>query len=273
MEGFIKLINQGWVGILIGAIVAIIAHKRASLGPRLVYQWSSLKVIGTDKDIPDDIRIIFKGIEVPRVIKTNIIIWNSGNKMLDGKNRVQGDPLRLEFNANEEIISANIITKTKEVNGFEIVQDKKNPNILYFEFDYLDPKDGASIEVIHTDIDRYPKVKGVIKGMPNGLLNWSVKRKSNKKLKGNIQRLIDIMIRFKIIPFSALIIGLFCTSVGTLGLMSTTFPNVKVFSEFGESTPLSTSYLVIGVLYLLMCVSFWIKRRRYPKSLNLDKTE
>jgi hypothetical protein len=44
----------------------------------------------------------------------------------------------------------------------------KQANILQIQFDFLDPGDGAVIELLHTSASRWPSAAGTIRGIPQG---------------------------------------------------------------------------------------------------------
>ncbi|MGG4452358.1 hypothetical protein [Brevibacillus porteri] len=277
MDTFLNFFNQGWVGALIGilgVLIAIYTYKRTKIGPRLVYQMSSLKIIGKNEITPEEITIYFKGIKVLRIIKTTIIIWNSGTNSIDGKNIVKNDPLRLEFGEDEEIIGASILKRTKEVNDFEITNNTEQRNVLILNFEYLDPQDGVSIEILHTDISRYPKFKGSIKGMPNGVINWGRKTDSteiftttlfNTMMPKFTKHFLGIMIILgALITAFSVIVPYYFEELAKKIIESNNNPNSSIF----------VFLFILGIFYsTLPILAIWVSRRRYPKLLNVEKLE
>lgn len=175
--------NQGWVGSLIGIIgilIAIVTYRKSKIGQRLVYQSSATKIIGKNQNTPEEIQIYFRGSEVPRVIKTNLVIWNSGNETIKSSHVTKEDPLRIQIEESESIISYRILKETRHTNKVNLVPDKEN--VLLFNFDYLDPNDGVRVEILHTD-DKNPVVfKGTVIGMKQDIKSWNTERgvKKNK---------------------------------------------------------------------------------------------
>ncbi|MCM0624503.1 hypothetical protein M5J14_08180 [Lysinibacillus sp. OL1_EC] len=216
MDLIFNFFNQGWVGAVIGilgVLIALYTYKIAKIGPRLVYQWESFEIIGKNEVTPDEIEIFFKGKKVPRVIKTTTVIWNSGTETIHGENIVKNDSLQLEFDDEKEIIGASILLRTKEVNGFEISTNDEKKNILNMKFEYLDRGDGVTIEILHTDENRYPNFKGTIKGMPNGMKNWGNKSRLNKRSLRKIKPILDIYVN--VFPWITLVFGILfiCSSI------------------------------------------------------------
>jgi hypothetical protein len=276
----INFFNQGWVGALIGIVGVVSGYlffRFSTIGPRLVYQWSSLKVIGKNEKTPNEIEIFYKGMKVPRIIKTTIIIWNSGKSTVDGTNIVRNDPLRFEFSEEEEVIRASIVRKTREVNGFEIINHKEQKNVLHFNFEFLDPKDGAIIEILHTDIKRYPELKGSIKGIPNGPLYWGAKSRTrqsqSKKTKLDFISFVKI-IRSKLFMTFLLLFGIGSILFSMLPYLShdLALRIVKSSTKNINSTFLQWSF--VGILYISLPIPFfWSRRKRYPKLLDPERIE
>ncbi|GEM_PF-2561442 len=259
MNGILQFFNQGWVGAVIGILgvfIAIYTYKKTKIVPQLSYNEESLKIIGKDEITPEEITIFYKGIKVPRVIKTTIILWNSGTKTVDGKNIVKNDPLCFEFNEKEEIIGASILLRTKEVNEFEISTSSEKKNEMFMSFEYLDPQDGVVIEILHTDIKRYPRFKGTMKGMPKGLVNLREKRKKNYK-----NTLLNLFINLIIL------------SGGVLIFSFLEKPLEAIFKE--DSIYKFLAPFLVGVIWGF--ISFYAikikNKNRYPGALNIEKNK
>lgn len=274
---FKNILNQGWFGAivgLVGIIYAVYTTKKNKIGPRLVYQWESLKIIGKNEVTPEEIEIFFKGIKVPRVIKTTIIIWNSGTKTIHGENIVKNDSLRLEFENEQKIIGASILLRTKEVNEFEISTNADKKNILNINFEYLDPQDGVTIEILHTDVNRYPNFLGTVKGMPVGPKNWSNKSngKSTAFLLAN-QIVYNFIFKSKLILWVAFILGIGLMAFSVIVPYFYKELAIKI-SESNSQFSVYITVFIIGLTYTLVsALGFWGSRKRYPKSLNIEKNE
>lgn len=175
---FLKALSEGWVGSLIGLIgliglvVTFVLYRASRVGPRPVYQYQALRLIGgAEHELPEEVTVLFGDKKVQRLAKTHIVIWNSGRATLNGKNIVADDPLRLEFSEDSEVLSARLLNFTRQANKFTVNIHPRCPNRVICSFDYLDAGDGAAIELLHTDEKRYPKVQGSIRGVPKGVLN------------------------------------------------------------------------------------------------------
>ena len=178
MAEIFTFFNQGWVGSLIGligiilGIIGIFSYKISKSIAKPSYQKSSLRLIGREEDnLPKDVKVTYKGNEVDRLTKTTLTIWNNGSETLDGNDVVDSDPLLISFEPNNRILSYKVIKRTKKANAFELVNFDNSPNKLGLKFEYLDPKDGVVIELLHDSEKRYPVFSGTVKGIPNGFVD------------------------------------------------------------------------------------------------------
>jgi hypothetical protein len=172
-------LNQGWVGsvlgiagIVIGAIISYWLFKRSEqLAAPAVVQ-NGFRLVGGDQRKVDglEVKATFHGREVSRLARSEVRFWNAGNKTLEGDSMAPREPLRLELAAGEEFLSARVVHCTRTVNGFHVEIHKDLPNTLLVNFDFLDGGDGAVIESYHNGQLSRPYIKGVFKGIPQGIV-------------------------------------------------------------------------------------------------------
>jgi hypothetical protein len=267
MEALKAFFSQGWVvalvGILAGLLIALYFYRASRIGPRPSYQLKALKLIAKDeRALPEEVEILFKGMSVPRLTKTHVIFWNSGKAMLDGKQIVDADPLRLEFSKDAQVLRARIAKATRETNEFEVKINDKSPNEVICHFDYLDVGDGAVIELLHTDEERYPKIQGTMRGVPKGILNWGRIPPS----RGRSYRRMRIP-PLTVMMFFMIFMGLAIIVVGFLALH---------FTKPSASAEPSSVWVpvILGLVYISFPLFvLWITRRRFPKSLTIEDIE
>jgi len=235
----------GIVGIavaVIGIVFAFIFYRCSRIGAQPVYQLETLNLIGKDPTIPEDVEILFKGKSVSQLTKTHIILWNTGKSMLEGKNIVAEDPLRLEFSEPVELLRVSILKRTRELNKFTANIKQGSPNTAICNFDYLEPKDGVLIELLHTAKESYPQVKGTIRGVPKGVQNWGKVPPEMKSL--------DF--------YFSLLFGIGCIGYG-------------LFLCFIKSERDGVWVVGFGLFLLFPILTrMWIGRKRYPKSLAIE---
>ena len=196
----IKFLSANWIGSLIGiasiliSIIVSYYFYRKSINKSIPsFQRKSFKIIDIiNKVVLDDIEITYKGRKINRLVKSYIIFWNDGNKTIDGKDILEKDKLRVVFQNNKigEILSAKIISRTRDVNEFDVKLNPESNKEIVIGFNFLDKKDGAIIEILHT-FNGSLNVLGTIKGIPQGIKDIGVfsnvpNRRGKKKNKSSI---------------------------------------------------------------------------------------
>lgn len=281
MTDFFAFFNQGWVGSLIGiigiilGIFGIFSYRISKSVAKPSYQKSSLRLIGRNEDnLPKYVTVTYKGNEVDRLTKTTLTIWNDGTETLDGSDVVDSDPLLISFKENDKILSYKILKKTKEANAFSLIKCEAFTNKLRLEFEYLDPKDGVVIELLHDSEERYPEFSGTIKGLPSGFVDQGrVMQRKRNNYKGPLKILLD---RPKLNFVPAIMIGLVMTLFGLLPQEARDFI-VGFFPESSTQKSIEHQpifFVVLGVTYAAIpAFALWVRRKKYPKQLDVSEIE
>lgn len=149
-----EFFSQWWVGaslaivsVVLG-IVGVFSYKFGVRSSKPVYQEIALRLIGGDYALPNGVKVIYNDKTVERLTKLIIVFWNDGSAVLDKNDIAESDPLKLSFDG--EVLDARLLRQTKSVNQFRVTLDETYNNLANITFDYLDPKDGAVIEILHT---------------------------------------------------------------------------------------------------------------------------
>lgn len=280
----LDLLNPGWVGSIIGLIgvaLAIFFFMRGRIIKKLSYQLRNEHLIGGKKaQLPQEVKVSFNGINVPLLVKTTIIIWNDGTTTIGGSDIVVNDPLRIEFPDDCEILEAKITKITREVLSFEV--NKQAPSIINCGFDFLDPHDGARIEVLHTSGQQKVEINGTLRGLPKGLtnlgklpLNYANKRRVKDYLDLNhpsdVIAQVFLFMGNKTILYSFMVVVGFCMLL--MGIFSVellaAFPALgatsePIFTPGKSSQPLIIAGFVYSIPPLLL---MWMERKRFPSGL------
>ncbi|MDP2720334.1 MAG: hypothetical protein Q8P44_11035 [Dehalococcoidia bacterium] len=261
------LSDPGWIGILIAAIglvVAFLLYKASRIGAQLAFQVRSWKLIEKgEKTLPEDVEILFRGSSISRLMKTHVIFWNSGKAMVSEKSIILDDPLRVVFINGAEVLRVRILTITRKTNKFTTTINPSSPNEVICGFDYLDPGDGVVMEVLHTGKQYYPDIRGTLRGIPKGPMDY-----------GSIPELVNIGLfppkYTRKILYAGLIMMLI---IGGYFL----FPTFLSESLKLEDSPLFNDntniwFFMILILFNIVCGSFllWKTRRQYPSLLVIE---
>ncbi|MGM8890086.1 hypothetical protein ACS8FA_04430 [Psychrobacter sp. 1Y1] len=198
------------------------------------------------------------------------MIWNNGTEVLSGEDIVESDLLRFSFPEGSNILSFNVIKNTRDINDFSLSKDEDRNNELVINFSYLDPKDGATIEILHDSENLYPKIIGTIKGLPKGVEDLGSVY-SNKPI--NVKSPFGfIFANRKLVFWIAIILGL---SVFILGLLPDEIVEIVVNEKsVDDKRALKIAFIITGALYTLLPASIlWYRREKYPKALKADEIE
>jgi hypothetical protein len=170
------LLNPGWVGSLIslsGLIAALLIYRASRIGARPAFQARVLRLLSKENPaLPSEVEVFFKGSSVPRLNRVQIVFWNAGTTLLRGSDIVQDDPLRFSFQTPGKILNASVAKVTRGTNKFAVTIPEDRPNELLCQFDYLDPGDGATIDLLHTAERGGPACLGTIRAVPAGVQDW-----------------------------------------------------------------------------------------------------
>lgn len=271
-----QILNQPWFGSVVGivglilAIAGMFSYRAAKIGARPVYFQRVRRLIGKDEqELPKEVVITFDGHPVPRLSASQFILWNSGKASISGSDVVSADPLRLEFDKNDEILKARVVRSTRDVNNSQVACEPKS-HIANLTFDFMDPGDGVVVELIHTSSRAFPKILGTIKGIPRGLTN--VAKNSKTDIFSRAAQRFPLSRRF--------LVGMLIFGIAML--LSAVLPK-EIFPESwfnaGSSgrSPLemrrflSVMLFICGVLYIgLPGTILFGRRRRYPACLDPD---
>lgn len=264
MNVLLDFLGQGWVGTAIGAIGTLIGiagllfaigtWMTSRVGARPVVQMRSLRIIGAIKAVAgDEVQVFYNGTRVPRLTRTHVIFWNSGRKTLYCGETVASDPIRFELAPDEGFVRARIVKTSRATNEFSVDFDLGTRSRVLCSFDYLDPGDGAIIELLHTSEEKYPQVLGTIRGVKNGIKHMGI---------------------YGGIGSPGLLHGLRLWSklVSSRGFMWFTFGMVAsatVRGLFWVEGERSMAY--VGLFYLIVLGGIlWSTRRKVPKNLVIE---
>jgi hypothetical protein len=256
VSDLLTVLNQGWIGSIIGLIGAVLgffgflAYRNSRIGARPVYLYHSRRLIGkSEQELPKEVEVFFKKQIVARLSLSHIILWNTGTLSISGQDVVQSDPIRIEYAPGDDILEVNVIKTTRSVNNFKVTKNETLPHCAQISFDYLDPNDGATIEILHTSSYLNPLVLGTIKGVPKGL-----------SLLGDIGPITGLEWRFKASSILlSLVIIILCVSFLITGLSG--------FADFGISVE-GILIIIVGLIGVGLGCFLLLKQRRIPRALQ-----
>jgi amino acid transporter len=280
-----KLLNQGWVGALIGLfslLLAVYLYRLSQVFPRLAVQMSNTRLIGgRHAELPNNVTIYYQRdlsqptkTEVSQLTKTTIVLWNAGKTTFRENDIVSGDPLRFEFESNSQILDSKITLVTRDANLFAIHEDSTKSYVAICKFDFLDPQDGVRIEILHTSDER-PTMYGTIRGLPQGCTDWGslpIRGKQLNSRNGKSKLLLKILGISNFVYFFAIIFSVSMIAVGLFpDLFLTLLPRLGRVSQTEpllQQGKVNWTLVSFGIVYAILPVLLlWFERRRFPKRL------
>jgi hypothetical protein len=237
--------SAGWVGSLLGLIGILLAcffYVRSRTRRLVAYQYTAVRLIGSDGALPSAVEVRYEGKPVLRLTRSSIILWNAGNQTVNGADIAQSAPMGLQLaDENTEFLSVEVEQVTRAVIGFRAAIDPKRSNIVSLTFDFLDPGDGAVITFLHSANNI--QIFGVIKGLPKGFTSYGAYQR-----RGSADAILNM------VSMGVVIFATFSTLISSI---------LERMSPTSKPTP-----TVVLLAFLVCSVGFWrTARRRCPRSL------
>jgi hypothetical protein len=261
-----EYLAPGWVGSIIGIIslvLALILYSKSRQRTDMSYSYRGDRLLGlATEGLPAEITMQYRGENIPRLTKSLIVFWNSGDKTLVEEDIVSGDPLRLSIQEDGEILAISLRKSSRDVNEISITRSSENNYEAYVTFSFLDAGDGGVLEILHTSEERNPTFSGTLRGMPKGLKNVgriTTKRSNETKL--------PLVVPFRLLGWISTLAGIITAGFAMFSALTGNLPfALPAGSEFG-----STSFIAAGALNLILgCTLLFLIRRKYPRSLHYE---
>jgi hypothetical protein len=154
----------GLLAIVVGGVVAWWFAR----GPRLVMQVSGSTLVSSPTD--RRIKVLYEDSPVPRVTQSLVWLWREGRGTIRGSDVVSEDH-HAEGARRGRVLEAALLTESRSTNGVSVAPADGEPcAAVRVGFNYLDPRQGAVIEVLHTaESPTDVEATGTIMGIPKGI--------------------------------------------------------------------------------------------------------
>lgn len=273
-DSVLSYLNLSWVGVVITLITFIIAiavalflYFKAKQKKGLSYYISNnLLIDRANTENPDQIEIFFSGTKVDKLYKTLIYIWNSGNQIIKKDELNTKDPFRFEIENNKEILSIKTIKSTREVIDFNAYHEKKI-NFYKINFDYLDPNDGAVIEVLHNGSIDDLKLKGTVMGISKIKNTESNKENFFVKIVNESFIFNSTFISNTPRIFAIIVFLIGCSMAFFAGYLYIN-PETKIVTQISDGKSIFIGSLIYIAFGLIVFLS---NKRQYPKNLEIKE--
>jgi len=263
----LSFLAPGWVGSLIGLlglIGGIATYFLTRQRTCLVFAHTGERLLGLSSGgLPVDISVQYQGENIPRLTRSVLIFWNSGEKTISREDIAEADPLCFSIGNDGEVLSATILKSTRDVSNINIKPNPAIPNHVQLDFSFLDAGDGAAVEILHTSKESEPDFLGTVRGLPKGIKNTG--RATTATYKNRKSRKL---LPFKLATLIIFFMGIASITIGIFGSSEA----IDVFLYLGLKG--NNMAIIIGVFYAISGgFLIYISRRKYPKSLQLDHNE
>ena len=259
---------------VVGVTVALIAYFRPRKRLRLSYQTISTPYFAEDDyALPSELVMTFNGERVERLSKTTLIFWNSGTEVLKGEDIVRSEPLRICLDADDRILSHQVAGVSKKTNQVQVDRTEGAFNELSLRYDYLDPRDGLVLEIMHNSKRRRPVIRGAVKGLANGPDSQGTAG-TEQILALSTKMLLPPPLQRRVVQSAAVIGGAaFLAGAAAAGIQLVSEPSQTWLSSVVDISqriwpePAILMMSIGGAYFLPMGLLIWATKRRYPKSL------
>ena len=130
-------------------IVSTILLIKLTKRKRPAWALNTKQVIGLGAEVPPEIKLYFSNKQVNDVYQTTFIFFNSGNETIIRNDVTEN--VTIHFKDAEILRQSTINKMSKDAIKFSAKQAiKEGDNCIELDFLYLDNKDGAVVEVLHT---------------------------------------------------------------------------------------------------------------------------
>jgi hypothetical protein len=173
----------GIIGVF-GTLFGIYAYvkTREAKEPRCCYRTYRNITRLSPGDNPN-IKLLYKTEEVNRVFTTYFWFWNGGKKPISKSDVPNNTDIQLALSDkvhNVQVLDCNVVKTSRDAINFAI--SKFDDNSITMSFDFLDYKDGATIEIQHSGgFDTKFAVNGIILGAPGGVSTRAISADEEEK--------------------------------------------------------------------------------------------
>lgn len=139
---------SGWIIGAISLAAAFYYGVKGKAKKELSYLFvkSERLISNGEKKVPK-LHLLFGDKEINDITITTCTVWNTGNQTINSTDLVDGYGLTIFPEENCRILDAQILAENNPCNriDFENISEEN----VEIEFDYMDPKQGATLQIIH----------------------------------------------------------------------------------------------------------------------------
>lgn len=160
----------GVFSLLAGFLVSYAFYRRSRRFKALSsVHTSAVLFSGREAGDLSKLEIFYDGTAIKNIARTRLLVWNSGTEVIGDDVFVRSAPLGIILNPKEkggpepQILDCVIQTISRESSACT-AKISDNRNEIFLGFDYLEPKEGFAIDIIHTQKASF-EFTGALKGV------------------------------------------------------------------------------------------------------------
>lgn len=151
------------IGVLV-TVIALILQIRDKKKRAIYYTITSTILVDDEVSQINGIKILFQEKEVSTVVISTIKLWNGGNEILEESDFYPDHELKIVIPQNEKILATAVLEESDDTCKVKIAAPNGKENEAVVSFYCLEPQQGATINVYHTNInERETELIGKIK--------------------------------------------------------------------------------------------------------------
>lgn len=188
LDTIFRLFDQSWFGLLLSTALALYSvYLTIRTSPR-----QQLSIVAAEGAVlepahpswKDELKILYKDTEIPRLTAARVGIWNSGNSTIHGSQIVRDDPFSLSTLDGDTILRFHITGMSRPV--IKASAEQVGKGTLSIDFDFLDPGDGFVLFIAHTSPRYSIRSSGTVRGLTAGVTPWAKHSAYHLTIAGNV---------------------------------------------------------------------------------------
>ncbi|WP_172829594.1 hypothetical protein [Microterricola viridarii] len=150
---------------VVGIPVAWILGRRNKQRPDLRFAIDQEELIAPeDSLVSGGLGLTFRGAKLQRLCRTYVGVWQKRGDTVRQSDLTAVDPLRIELSLGDSVLSARVVAMSRsQIQPSVRVNQGASKNVATLGFDFLDPKDGFIVEILHEE-NSPPILTGTLKG-------------------------------------------------------------------------------------------------------------
>jgi len=104
--------------------------------------------------------------------RTRVAIWSHRGDTIRSSDIVKADPLRIQLGSTDSILQTRVLAVSRTQAGVKITTTDADPTAVFLNFDFLDPGDGAIVEIMHQGAEA-GEILGTIQGVSLKEAKWT----------------------------------------------------------------------------------------------------